>query len=113
MILPGMEHFDINHDGLIDAHDCPFPAGSMKAKLWWKEVMEPVAHAQATKAMKAQYGDSVTGAYQDKPLVPGEAGAGQGDFQYLVDKLVVTRGLSPLAATKVAAKIKWNMYGGG
>lgn len=103
---------DTNGDGILDIRDCPFPHGSAKAKWWWSNVVEPITKAQVTDDMREDYGDRVVGAYQGKPLVPGEAGRGQGDFQFLVDKLQVTRGLSPLAATKVAAKIKNNLYGG-
>lgn len=108
----GFDDLDTNHDGIIDMHDCPFPLGSAKAKIWWKQVVEPVAQSQTTEDMVAKYGDRVVGSYQGKPLVPGEAGHGQGDFQFLVDKLQVTRGLSPSAATKIAAKIKMDLYGG-
>jgi len=103
---------DTNGDGVLDIRDCPYEHGTPKAKLWWKEIMDPYAKTQITDAMKTKYGAKCTGAYKGKPLVPGEAGRGQGDFQFLVDKLRVTRGLGVDAATKIAGKINTKLYGG-
>jgi hypothetical protein len=103
---------DTNEDGDITMDDCPFEHGSERAKLWWKKVQAPYVKTQVTEDLATKYGDKVVGVYKGKPLVPGEAGRGQGDFGYLVDKLQVTRGLTPGAATKIAGKIKWTMYGG-
>lgn len=86
--------------------------GSAKAKLWWKQV-EAQTHQDVTPEMKAKYGSKVVGAYKGKALVPGEAGRDQGDFQYLVDKLMVTRGLSKASATKIAGSVNAKLYGGG
>lgn len=106
-----LDRFDLNGDGDLTADDCPFPGGSLEAKLWWKNVLQPYVASQATDAHVAEFGDSVVGAYQGKPLVPGVAGPGQGDFQYLVDKLRVTQGLSYSSAAKIAGKIKVMKYG--
>lgn len=106
-----LEKFDINDDGYITASDCPFVPGSAEAKLWYRNVLEPSLQ-NVTPEMQAKYGDKLVGAYQGKPLVPGEAGPGQGDFQLLVDKIKITQGLSHGSAVKIAAKVKYTMYGG-
>jgi hypothetical protein len=85
---------DLNGDGIITAADCPYTPGTVKARLWWDYVLVPYTKAHITKSMKAQYGNRVVGSYNDKPLVPGEPGRGQGDFDFMVDRLRVTRGLS-------------------
>jgi hypothetical protein len=108
------EHFDdldINGDGDLTAADCPFNYGTYKAKMWWDNVMVPYIKSQVTEDMTSQYGDKVVGSYHGKPLVPGEMGAGQGDFDYLVDKLQITKGLSLNSAVRIAAKIKLGLYG--
>lgn len=105
------DKFDLDGDGDIDADDCPFPDGSAEAKLWWRNVMEPSAKHSIPDEFRAKYGDSVVGVYKGKPLVPGQAGPGQGDFQFLVDKIRTTQGLSYQSAVKIAGKIKFNMYG--
>lgn len=107
-----LEKFDLDGDGDIDANDCPFPGGSAEAKLWWRNILEPTLGQDIPPEIKAKYGDKVVGMYQGKPLVPGEAGPGQGDFQLLVDKIKVTQGLSHGSAVKIAAKVKYRMYGG-
>ena len=106
-----IDRFDLNHDGQITAADNPFPNGSAEAKLWWKNVIDPHTHANISPELKAKYGEKIVGVYAGKALVPGEAGANQGDFQYLVDKLQVTQGLSYGSAMKIAAKIKHMLYG--
>jgi len=105
------ENFDLNGDGDISADDCPFPGGTAEAKLWWRNIMEPWVQSQIGTEHTEQYGDSVVGVYKGKPLVPGEAGAGQGDFQFLVDKIRVTEGLSYSSAVKIAGKVKAVRYG--
>lgn len=106
-----LDRYDLNDDGTISARDCPFPAGTSEAKLWWNNIMEPYVQSQITPEMQAKYGDSVVGAYRGAPLVPGEAGAGQGDFQFLVDKIKVTQGLAHSSAVKIAGKVKFLKYG--
>jgi hypothetical protein len=106
------EELDTNGDGVVNADDCPYKHGTPKAKLWWKEKVEPFTETKITDDMRTKYGDRVIGAYKGKPLVPGEAGRGQGDFEFLVDKLRVTRGLTIGAAEKIAGKIKGTLYGG-
>jgi len=102
---------DLNGDGLITVEDCPYPHGSPKAKLWWDQVVEPSTRADIPPEVKAKYGDACKGIYKGKPLVPGVAGKGQGDFAYLVDKLRITKGVDLSTATKIAGKIKYKMYG--
>lgn len=106
------DELDTNGDGILDIRDCPYEHGTPKAKIWWKEVMDPYTKTQITEGMKTKYGDRVIGAYKGKPLVPGEAGRGQGDFDFLVDKLRCTRGLGIDAATKIAGKVTKTLYGG-
>ena len=105
-----MERFDFNGDGEITINDCPYDYGSAEAKLWWRNVLEPFAQSNISSEHTEQYGDRVVGAYKGKPLVPGEAGAGQGDFQFLVDKIRVTQGMDYGSATKIAGKVKSLMY---
>ena len=107
---PDMNVLDTDHNGLLDIHDCPFPHGSLRAQLWWKQVMEPYTQTQTTITHKALYGDKVVGAYQGKALVPGEAGAGQGDFRFMVDKLICTKGISEAQARAIAGKVKNMLY---
>lgn len=102
---------DINHDGVITWADCPFELGSAAAKKWWVTVVQPHTEASITPAIKAKYGAKVVGVFNGKPLVPGEAGPGQGDFDFLVNKLVVTQGVDPSIARKIAAKVNHNLYG--
>lgn len=102
---------DRDGDGVITKYDCPFPFGSPQAKIWWDQVVEPYVKTQITPGMKAQYGDAVTGAYKGKPLVPNQIGPGQGDFEFLVDKLQVKEHLSAEAALKIALKAKEMKYG--
>lgn len=106
-----LDRYDLNGDGEITAYDCPFPYGSPEAKLWWNNIMEPYARTGITPEFQAKYGDSVVGAYNGKPLVPGEAGPGQGDFQFLVDKIKVTQGLAHSSAVKIAGKVQFLKYG--
>lgn len=105
-----MDRFDLNGDGEITIRDCPFGYGSPEAKLWWKNIMEPYVEQQITTEQTEQYGDRVVGAYKGRPLVPGEAGAGQGDFDFLVDKIQVTKGLSRNSAYNIAGKVKRMLY---
>lgn len=108
------EHFnelDVDGDGQLTAADCPYKFGTYKARMWWDNVIEPHAKSQITDDMVDQHGDKVVGAYRGKPLVPGEAGPGQGDFDFLVDKLQVVRGLSVNSAVRIAAKAKLGLYG--
>lgn len=107
-----MEKFDLTGDGRIDASDCPFPGGSVEAKLWWRNILEPSITQDIPDELTEKYGDRIVGVYKGKPLVPGEAGPGQGDFQLLIDKIKITQGLSHTSAVKIAAKVKHMMYGG-
>lgn len=118
---PGhFDRFDLNHDGLISPADCPFDHGSFEAKMWWDRVMEPYARASVTIPMKAKYGDKVVGAFPThnmsgavamKPLVPGDAGPGQGDFEFLVQKLMIRQGLSEQQAARIAVSYNNKHFG--
>lgn len=98
-------------DTHLDVSNCPFPLGTTEAKGWWKTIVEPSTKSGITPEMKAKYGDAVTGAWKGKALVPGQAGSDQGDFQFVVDKLQVTQGLSEQAAKNIAGKAYQNKYG--
>ncbi len=103
---------DLNEDGTVDIYDCPFPLGTPAAKRWFHEVLDPlVKSTQPTPEMKVMYGDSIKGVYKGKPLVPGVAGPGQGDFQYMVDSIRIKQGLSHQAAKAIAGKVKVMKYG--
>lgn len=106
-----LDQFDLNQNGIIDADDCPFPDGSIEAKLWWRNIMEPSVQQNIPQEMIDQYGDSVVGVYKGKPLVPGNIGPGQGDMDFLIDKIRVVHGLSYLSAKKVAWKVFSYKYG--
>ncbi len=80
--------------------------GSQEAKTWWIEHVETPSKAAITPELKAKWGDKLTGMYEGKPLIPGP-GADHGDMNYLVDKLIITQGLSPEVATKIVAKAYW------
>lgn len=106
-----LDNLDLNNDGTLDADDCPFLYGSTESKLWWKNIMEPYAKSQSDPSWTEQYGDKVAGGYKGKPLVPGEAGKNQADYDFLVDKIRITQGLSTLSAKKIAGKVFWSKYG--
>ena len=106
-----LDKYDLDGDGEITAEDCPFPPGGAEAKLWWQNVLEPYVKSTITDDMRSEYGDQVIGAYKGKALVPGQSGPGQGDFQFLVDKIKLTHGLSHFSAVKIAGKIKYLKYG--
>jgi len=109
--------WDINGDGVIDASDCPYPPGTLEAKLWWKKLVGshddpgPLVKQGITPAMKAKYGSKVVGAWGGKPLVPGESGPGQGDFDFVSDGVHIKQGLTEARADAVAAKIRRTLYG--
>jgi hypothetical protein len=85
-----------SHDDPIQ--HCPYQPGTSEAKAWWTKVEADCKAA---------------GMYQGKPLVPGEAGKGQGDFGFMVDKMRIANGYDAGLATKIAANIKYKLYGGG
>jgi hypothetical protein len=96
---------DANGDGQITAEDCPFEPGTQDAKTWWADNVDANLQSNITAEMKAQYGDRVVGAFNGKPLVPGERGQDQGDAWYLTTKIAVTEGLPVKSAAKVAEKV--------
>ena len=87
---------DSDHNGVIDGQDLQamgLQPGSVKAKVAW-EILE--AKALATKS------------YAGHPLQPGTH-PGDGDFQFLVDRLVSHRGLPRENAIKIAASVNRNL----
>ena len=107
-----IDRFDMDGDGDIDADDCPFSYGSAEAKLWWKNILESAVQSKVTPDLITQHGDNIVGVYHGKPLIPGEAGKGQGDFEFLVDKIRITQGLDHVSASKIAGKIRFKKHGG-
>jgi hypothetical protein len=104
---PGWTPEDTDKDGEITGADIPFPPGSIEAKKAWMQI-ENLAHSPANVAKCKTLGyEDGRGMYAGRPLVPG-AGPGQGDFQFLVDKLIWYNGEAPEVATKIAAKARWN-----
>lgn len=65
----------------------------------------------ATAKMKALYGKKVIGSFKGKPIVPGVAGKGQGDFDLMVHKMVTHKGMSEASAKKIAGRAYQNKYG--
>lgn len=106
------DKYDLNGDNEINARDCPFVPGSAEAKLWFHNVLQPYVQSQVTPELQAKHGDGLVGVYKGKPLIPGSAGPGEGDFRFLVDKIRVTQGLSYSSAVKIAGKVKAWKYGG-
>ena len=109
--LEDISKYDFNGDSIITAEDCPYSYGSPAAKLWWKNILEPYTQNAVTEDYVEKYGDHIIGVYKGKPLIPGESGAGQGDFDYLVDKIRITQGLDYQSATKIAGKIQLMRFG--
>ena len=105
--------YDTNGDGVITADDCPFEHGTTAAKMWWSNVQVPfikasMNHPDAMHYM-AKYGDKFQGFYNGKPLLRGISAqevAGQGDYNFIVDRVMITQGLSKGAAQNVAGFIK-------
>lgn len=95
---------DLNGDGVLDIRDCPYPYGTTAAKKWWYSKIEPVVRAQATDTNKDIWGNTLTGVYKGKPLRPGPH-PGDGDWDYMVDKIKVTQGLSHENASNIAGKV--------
>ena len=90
---------DHDGNGYVDGADLKiagYSPGSLGAKKAWLMV--------EAKAMQ-------DGSYQGHPLRPG-VHAGDGDFQFLVDKLVWYNGTSYPSAVKIAAKINNRNNGG-
>lgn len=100
----GVKH-DFNSNGEVDVSDCPFPPGSSDAKAWWADNVDAKLQDNVTPEMKAKYGDSCTGAFNGRPLVPGVRGQDQGDAEYLIVKAQVCEGVSPVSAAKIASKV--------
>ena len=77
--------------------------GSVEAKKLWVQIDAQAHSPEAVKAAKT-LNPKAEGMYLVKPLVPGEAGAGQGDFKFMVDKLVYHDGHSVSVAKRIAGK---------
>lgn len=111
------QHFDAldtNSDGMLSADDCPFELGSPDAQLWWKTVIEPYIKTQVTDDMRDQYGDKCSGAFLGKPMVAGIKGSAenpQGDFDFVVHKIMVTQGLPQENAIRIASSMAKKLYG--
>ncbi len=102
-------HFDINHDGVIDYHDCPYTPGSEKAKLWWRQV-EDYSRSHVSAKVKREH-PSATGEFNGQPVIEGQVGPGAAKFNLLVNKLILEKGLSHQSAIRLAGKIKHAKYG--
>jgi hypothetical protein len=101
---------DNNGDSHISGNDIPYEPGTLEAKQAWMKI-EQLAHSPAMIAKAKALGiDHPVGMYMGKPLVPGEAGPGQSDFQMLKDRLIYYDGYSPDVATKIAARVKYKLY---
>lgn len=90
---------DHDGNGYVDAQDLKiagYSPGSLGAKKAWL-ILE-------AKALK-------DGSYQGHPLRPGNH-PNDGDFRFLVDKLVWHNGMPYPSAVKIAAKINYRMNGG-
>lgn len=105
--------YDTNGDGIITADDCPFDHGTVAAKAWWQNVQASFVKATMNnpEAMQYmdQYGDKFHGFYNGKPLLTGVSAKdvpNQGDFQFIVDRLMITQGLSKGSAQNIAGFIK-------
>jgi hypothetical protein len=73
----------------------PFKAGSQAAKIWWKHVQDEANSSHM---------------YHGKPLQKGPH-SGDGDFDFMVDKLQVAQGYSHDVAVRIAAATKHRLYG--
>lgn len=100
----GAKKADFMSNGEITVEDCPFPPGTGEAKKWFADNVDANLKNGITPEMKAKYGDKVVGAFNGRPLVPGERGLDQGDAEYMMVKLQVTEGVSKLGAAKVLDK---------
>lgn len=83
--------------------------GSLEAKKVWAQIDANAHSPEAVKTAKAINPDA-NGMYMGKVLAHG-AGAGQGDFQMLVDKLQYVNGYDSEVAHKIASSIKFKLYG--
>jgi hypothetical protein len=125
-----LSDFDLNKDGLLDIRDCPYEPGTAahalravttpcvllermgaEAKLWYTKILEPSLKDGIEPWMTRKYGNSVVGAYQGKPLVPGEMGHGQADFTLMVHRIHLTQGVSLETAQSIAGFVRWKKYG--
>jgi len=99
---------DIDRDGngTLDYQDCPHQPGSIEAKNWFNTVMSPYVKAQATPEMKAKYGEKCVAMFNGKPIVAGAPTTDGGDYEYTIQKLILTKGMTPETATAFAAKVK-------
>jgi hypothetical protein len=97
---------DTNGDEQLDYHDCPHPGGSAEAKNWFNTVMSPYVKAQATPEMKALHGEKCVAMFNGKPIIAGAPTVDGGDYDYTIQKLILTKGMTPETATAFAAKVK-------
>ena len=117
MLAGGEEHLTggedqavklVDKDGNgLDGGDIPFPPGSLEAKKAWAQI-DADAHSPANVAKAKQLHPDAIGMYKGKALVPGP-GENQGDYDFLVDKLVYSKGFSPEVASKIAGSVKFKL----
>lgn len=106
-----LTRYDLNGDGQLTADDCPFEPGSTKAQLWFSNILKPYIQGQLTEDITAKFSDQqVVGVYKGKALVAGDPDNRLGSLDYVKDRLVLTRGMSPPGADRIAHLIKNPIY---
>ncbi len=107
--------YDLNGDGQLTVDDCPFEMGSPKAQWWFSNILKPYTQQQVTEEVTEKFGDKqVVGVYKGKALIPGDQNDDlskqHGALDYVKDRLMVTKGMSPQGAARVAQLIKNPVY---
>lgn len=105
---------DSNGDGYLSVDDCTYPAGSVQAKMWIRNVLDPFIKNSITPEMREMYGSKVKGAYLGNPIVPGELGSydhPQGDMDLLIDKIRLLHDVDYVTAYKIVQKLIEGKYG--
>ena len=108
-----IEDYDTNGDGTLTADDCPFEPGSSKAQMWFSKVLQPYVQSQVNQELMSKFDDAdhpVVGVYKGKALVAGERGEDLGKLDYTIDRLMITKGVSPSGAARVALLVKNPIY---
>ena len=85
--------------------------GSLEAQKAFAKLNADAHSPAAIAKAKAAGFEKATGFYKGKPLISG-SGAGQGDHQLLVDKLVMSKGFSVESASKIAGKVASDLKAG-
>lgn len=110
--IDGLE--DFNADGEIDGDDfqqAGIKPGSSRAQEIWQRIDEEAHSDDAVEYARQQGYPDADGWYSGGPLVKGESASGQRDFQFLVDKLHWHDGYPMASAKRIAASVKWRLYG--